>query len=63
MHFRIADTYQTSLTKLTNQEQKAVKITVFDLQADPSSPGLKFHKLDRAKPKFSIFDIRNLVSC
>ena len=53
MQFRIADTFQASLTKLTNQEQKAVKITVFDLQADPSSPGLKFHKLDRAKdPNF-----------
>ena len=53
MYFRIADTFQTNLTKLTNQEQKAVKITVFDLQADPSSPGLKFHKLDRAKdPNF-----------
>lgn len=53
MQFRIADTFQASLTKLTNQEQKAVKITVFDLQADPSSPGLKFHKLDKAKdPNF-----------
>lgn len=53
MQFRIADTFQASLTKLTNQEQKAVKITVFDLQSGPSSPGLKFHKLDRAKdPNF-----------
>jgi hypothetical protein len=43
LQFRIADTFQASLTKLTNQEQKAVKITVFDLQADPSSPGLSFH--------------------
>ena len=49
MQFRIADTFQANLTRLTNQEQKAVKITVFDLQAHPSSPGLKFHKLDRAK--------------
>ena len=66
MQFRIADTFQTSLTRLTNQEQKAVKITVFDLQANPLSPGLKFHKLDRAKdPNFwSVWvnrDIRLIV--
>ena len=66
MQFRIADTFQASLTRLTNQEQKAVKITVFDLQANPFSPGLKFHKLDRAKdPNFwSVWvnrDIRLIV--
>lgn len=53
MHFRIADTFTSSLAKLTAQEQKAVKMTAFDLQMDPSSPGLSFHKLDRVKdPNF-----------
>lgn len=51
MEFRIADTFTDSLTKLNGNEQKAVKQTAFDLQMDPSSPGLSFHKLDRAKDK------------
>jgi mRNA-degrading endonuclease YafQ of YafQ-DinJ toxin-antitoxin module len=51
MEFRIADTFTDSLARLTTQEQKAVKTTAFDLQIDPSSPGLSFHKLDRAKDK------------
>ena len=45
MEFRIADTFIDSLAKLTNQEQKAVKTTVFDLQVNPANPGLSFHKL------------------
>ena len=49
MEFRIADTFTDSLARLTAQEQKAAKTTAFDLQMDPSSPGLSFHKLDRAK--------------
>lgn len=53
MEFRIADTFTDSLTKLTSQEQKAVKTTAFDLQLNPVSPGMRFHKLDRAKdPNF-----------
>ena len=47
--FRIADTFTDSLARLTAQEQKAAKTTAFDLQMDPSAPGLSFHKLDRAK--------------
>jgi hypothetical protein len=31
MEFRIADTFTASLSKLTSQEQKAVKTTAFDL--------------------------------
>lgn len=46
--FRIADTFTASLMRLSGQEQKAVKTTAFDLQLDPTAPGLKFHKLDRA---------------
>ena len=53
MEFRIADTFADSLAKLTNQEQKAVKTTAFDLQLDPANPGLKFHRIDRGKdPNF-----------
>ena len=51
MPLRIADTFTTSLARLNNDEQKAVKTTAFDLQVNPASPGLSFHKLDRAKDK------------
>jgi hypothetical protein len=49
MEFRIADTFTDSLARLTAHEQKAAKMTAFDLQLDPTSNGLSFHKLDRAK--------------
>src|SRR3712207_6091207 len=53
MAFRIADTFTDSLTKLTGDEQKAVKTTAFDLQMNPAQPGLQFHKVDRARdPNF-----------
>jgi len=66
MEFRIADTFVDSLARLTNQEQKAVKTTVFDLQINPASPGMNFHKLDRAQdPNFASVrvnrDIRLIV--
>jgi len=49
----IADTFTDSLTKLTGNEQKAVKTTAFDLQMNPANPSMQFHKLDRAKdPNF-----------
>ena len=51
MEFRIADTFTDSLARLTGDEQKAVKTTAFDLQLDPASPGMSFHKLDKAKDK------------
>jgi len=51
MNFRIADTFTDSLSKLTNKEQKAVKTAAFDLQLNPASPGMKFHKLEKAKDK------------
>ncbi len=51
MHFRIADTFTDSLARLTGDEQKAAKTTSFDLQVNPSNPGLSYHKLDRAKDK------------
>ncbi len=51
MQFLIADTFTDSLGRLTGEEQKAVKTTAFDLQLNPASPGLSFHKLDKAKDK------------
>src|ERR1700721_4364692 len=51
MEFRIADTFTDSLARLTGDEQKAVKTTAFDLQLNPASPGMSFHKLDKAKDK------------
>ena len=54
MEFRIADTFTDSLARLTGDEQKAAKTRAFDLQMDPSAPGLSFHKLDKAKDKNSL---------
>lgn len=51
MNFLIADTFTDGLARLTGDEQKAVKTTVFDLQINPTAPGLSFHKLERAKDK------------
>ena len=51
MEFRIADTFTDSLARLTGDEQKAVKTTAFDLQLNPATPGMNFHKLDKAKDK------------
>jgi len=66
MRFLIADTFTTNLTKLTSQEQKAVKTTAFDLHLNPAHPRLYLHKLDRERdPNFgSIYaniDIRLIV--
>lgn len=49
MEFRIASSFTDSLAKLTTQEQKAAKTTVFDLQVNPTSPGLQFHRVEHAK--------------
>jgi mRNA-degrading endonuclease RelE of RelBE toxin-antitoxin system len=51
MDFRIADTFTDSLTRLTGEEQKAVKTTAFDLQLNPANPGLSFHRLERARDR------------
>jgi hypothetical protein len=53
VEFRIADTFTDSLARLTGAEQKAAKTTAFDLQLDPASPSLRFHRLDRPRdPNF-----------
>jgi hypothetical protein len=49
MEFRIADTFTDSLARLPGQHQKAAKTTAFDLQLDPSRPGLSFHRIEHAR--------------
>ena len=51
MTFLIADTFTDSLSRLTGEEQKAVKMTAFDLQMNPANPGFSYHKLDKARDK------------
>src|SRR6266851_7140547 len=51
MDFLIADTFTDSLARLTGDEQKVVKTTAFDLKMNPASPGLSFHKLEKAKDR------------
>jgi mRNA-degrading endonuclease RelE of RelBE toxin-antitoxin system len=57
MEFRIADTFTDSLAKLTGDEQKSVKTTAFDLQLNPTNPGMQFHRLDKARDK-SFWSVR-----
>ena len=45
MRLQIADTFMQSLSRLTNEEQRATKITAMDLHLDPSRPGLNFERL------------------
>jgi len=53
MHFRLADSFTRALGRLNAQEQSAVKITVFDLQQNPSAPGLRCHRVDKSRdPNF-----------
>lgn len=53
MQFHLASTFIDSLARLPAQDQKAVKASALDLQLDPSSPGLQFHRIDRSKdPNF-----------
>ncbi len=53
MPFIIATTFTDGLAKLTGDEQKAAKTTVFDLQTDALQPGLSFHRVDKSKdPNF-----------
>ncbi len=49
MDFRIADTFTDALGRLPAADQKAVKVSVLDLQLDPSAPGLQMHRIDKSK--------------
>jgi superfamily I DNA/RNA helicase/mRNA-degrading endonuclease RelE of RelBE toxin-antitoxin system len=57
MDLRIADTFTDSLARLTSDEQKSVKNTAFDLQINPASPGMNFHRLEKPRDK-NFFSIR-----
>ena len=57
MEFRIADTFTDSLTRLTGDEQKAVKTTAFDLQLNPAHPSMSLHKIEQSKDK-SFWSVR-----
>ena len=46
MQFRIATMFTASLAKLNSSEHTAVKTTVFDLQTDPTRPGLRMHRIE-----------------
>ena len=53
MEFRLSKTFSESVLKLNSEEQKQIKITVFDLQQDPSNPGLQMHRITASKdPNF-----------
>lgn len=53
MDFRLAATFTDALARLPAQDQKAVKVSVMDLQLDPSAPGLQMHRIDKSKdPNF-----------
>ena len=49
MDFRIAATFTDALARLPAQDQKAVKTSAFDLQTDPTNPGLQLHRIDKSK--------------
>ncbi len=53
VNFLIADTFTAAFNRLSGQDQKAVKASVFDLQMDPSGNGLQLHRIDKSKdPNF-----------
>lgn len=53
MEFRIADSFTSALARLTRDEQKAVKTSVFDLQTNATGQGLQLHRIDASKdPNF-----------
>ncbi|MFM9101535.1 MAG: UvrD-helicase domain-containing protein, partial [Cyanobium sp.] len=51
MLFLLADTFQTSLNRLSAEEQKAAKLAGMELQMNPAQPGLQCHRLENIKDK------------
>ena len=49
MDFLIAASFTDALTRLAAPDQKAVKTSAFDLQTNPTHPGLKLHRIDKSK--------------
>jgi hypothetical protein len=53
VNFLIADSFTGSFNRLSGQDQKAVKASVFDLQMDPTGNGLQLHRIEKSKdPNF-----------
>ncbi|MGI1661347.1 UvrD-helicase domain-containing protein [Palleronia sp. KMU-117] len=49
----IASSFTKSLDRLTAQEQTQTKVTAFDIQQSPDSPGLSLHRIDHSRdPNF-----------
>lgn len=49
----LAESFTAALGRLSGDEQKQVKLTVYDLQTEPDRPGLQFHRIDKSKdPNF-----------
>src|SRR5436305_671374 len=49
----LADSFTAALGRLSGDEQKQIKLTVFDLQTEPDRPGLQLHRIDKSKdPNF-----------
>ncbi|MBK1669287.1 DNA helicase [Rhodovibrio sodomensis] len=51
MQFRIAKSFQDSLSRLQAAEQKQAKMTAYDLQAEPERPGLNLHPVKASKDR------------
>ncbi len=47
----LAESFTTALGRLAGDEQKQVKLTVYDLQTEPDRPGLQFHRIDKSKDR------------
>jgi len=53
MNFLIAETFTAAFGRLSSQDQKAVKASVFDLQMNPTGNGLQLHRIDKSNdPNF-----------
>jgi len=53
MTFLLADSFTDALARLGNAEQKKVKTAVFDLQDNPTRPGLRLHKRGKIRIRSS----------
>lgn len=54
MTLLLANTFNDSLAELTANEQKQVKLTAFDLQADPRGNGLQLHRVEKTESFWTV---------
>ena len=47
----LANTFQESLARLTNNERSAVSLALLQYLADPTHPSLSVHQIDRVADK------------